>query len=544
MLKPNHRQLEWYARERTAFFHFGMNTFTEREWGDGTESPAIFDPTELDCRQWLRAIKENGFDAAILTAKHHDGFCLWPSKYTEHSIKNSPYKNGKGDIVREFTDACHEFGIKAGIYLSPWDRHEPTWGSEEYNDFYVGQLTELLTNYGEIYEVWWDGAGSEKAHYDWSRWGETVRTLQPNAVIFGSLGATPYVDVRWVGNEKGIAGKPCYSTVDYRDLELETTSKLNSGSADGTAFIPAESDVSIRPGWFYHDDQDTDVRSPHNLVDLWFASRGRNSGLLLNIPPDRRGLLCDADVQALQGAHRILTDALSHNLAQGATVSDAAKKAVEAAPLLGTDPADFIQLDSENSELLISLNGKQTFNMFTLSEPIEHGCAIRELCIDAWQDGEWKTFAETLCVGNLFSERVPTVTTEKLRIRVRSAIEAPKLYRFGIYRIEEPDPTAELPLTAYNLLTRRRAVIETLPNGWDINLGGIYPFNQLRLAEGAHALKVEIFNGTIFETLVDLQECSGEALTVDLPQTVDWAYRLRITVKASALPERPKLYLI
>lgn len=206
---PNERQMEWYSRGRTIFFHFGMNTFTGKEWGDGTESPSLFNPTELCVEQWVKAIKDGGFTTAILTAKHHDGFCLWQTKYTEHSVKNSPYKNGCGDIVREFTEACQKHGIKAGIYLSPWDRHEKTWGKDEYNDFYVGQLTELLTNYGKIWECWWDGAGSTEAVYDWERWAKTVRSLQPDAVIFGSLGATPWVDVRWVGNEKGVAGKPC-----------------------------------------------------------------------------------------------------------------------------------------------------------------------------------------------------------------------------------------------------------------------------------------------------------------------------------------------
>ncbi|MBQ3018461.1 MAG: alpha-L-fucosidase, partial [Clostridia bacterium] len=189
---PNKRQMEWYERERSIFFHFGMNTFTGKEWGDGSESPSLFNPTECDVDSWVEAISKAGFACAILTAKHHDGFCLWQTKYTEHSIKNSPYKNGKGDIVREFTDACKKYGVKAGIYLSPWDRHEPSWGTPDYNDYYANQLTELMSNYGEIWECWWDGAGSTEASYDWERWAGIVRTLQPNAVIFGSLGATPW----------------------------------------------------------------------------------------------------------------------------------------------------------------------------------------------------------------------------------------------------------------------------------------------------------------------------------------------------------------
>ena len=526
MLKPNYRQLEWYAREKTAFFHFGMNTFTEREWGDGTEDPALFNPTDLDCRQWIKAIKETGFDAAILTAKHHDGFCLWPSKYTEHSVKSSPYKNGNGDVVREFTDACREFGIKAGIYLSPWDRHEPSWGTDAYNDFYVGQLTELLTNYGEIYECWWDGAGSDKAHYDWERWANTVRTLQPNAVIFGSLGATPYVDVRWVGNEKGIAGKPCYSTVDYKDLEVEITANLNRGNESGEAYIPAEADVSIRPGWFYHDDQDTDVRTPHNLLKLWFASRGRNAGLLLNIPPDRRGLLCDSDIASLQGFHKLLTDALSNNL---------------------ITPPDLNLCGDSPYEAVITLEKPITFNMFTLSEEIEHGNTVTDARVEIEQDGEWVEIAQTACVGNLFSEQIPTVTASKIKLCI-SSTEAPKLRNLGFYLIEEAADTAELPLTASNLMARRRTVVDTLQNGWDVNLGGIYPFNQIRLSEGVTEYLVEIFNGSSFETLVTGKNPNGGTLIVDLPHTVDGSYRLRITAlthTAQFDPTiKPKIYLV
>ena len=249
---PSARQVEWMRREKMIFFHFGVNTFTNMEWGDGTESPSIFNPEKLDCRQWIKAIHDAGFTTAILTAKHHDGFCLWPSKYTEHSIKNSPYKDSNGDIVREFTDACAEFGIKAGIYLSPWDRHEKTWNTPDYDDFYVGQLTELLTNYGKIWEVWWDGSQSKNVKYDWARYTDTIRTLQPDAVIFGTLEAEPFVEARWVGNEEGFAGDPCWSTIDSQTIINENTIKLNCGKLDGNRFLPAEADVSIRPGWFYH----------------------------------------------------------------------------------------------------------------------------------------------------------------------------------------------------------------------------------------------------------------------------------------------------
>ena len=291
---PSYRQMEWYKREKSAFFHFGINTFTSKEWGDGTDSPKLFNPQKLDCRQWIRAVKEAGFKAAIITAKHHDGFCLWPSKYTDYSVKSSPYKDGKGDIVKEFTDACHEYGIKAGIYLSPWDRHEKSYGTKEYNDYYANQLTELMTNYGKIYECWWDGAGSKEADYDWARWSYIVRNLQPDCVIFGSLGATDFVESRWIGNESGSSSQACWATINPDALRTENVKDLNSGHFGGERFIPAEADTSVRPGWFYHEEQDNMVKSPSELFKYWFNSVGTNAGMLLNIPPDKNGLLMKA----------------------------------------------------------------------------------------------------------------------------------------------------------------------------------------------------------------------------------------------------------
>jgi alpha-L-fucosidase len=244
---PNARQLEHFKMKK-AFFHFGVNTFTDLEWGNGTEREHLFAPTECNVEQWIRTIKEAGFDLAILTAKHHDGFCLWASRHTEHSVSNSPYQNGKGDIVREFTDACRKHGIKVGLYLSPWDRYAPFWGTDEYSAYYAKQLTELMTNYGEIHEVWWDGAGSTQARYDWARWTAIVRQYQPQCVIFGCLGAAEFVDVRWVGTEEGRAGEDCWATIDPETIVVENCADLNSGKWGGSHFIPAETNTSIRPG--------------------------------------------------------------------------------------------------------------------------------------------------------------------------------------------------------------------------------------------------------------------------------------------------------
>src|SRR5262245_12781011 len=315
--RPTAAQLEWQRDELALFLHFGINTFTDREWGDGKEDPALFAPARLDTRQWARTARAAGFRALILTAKHHDGFCLWTTRTTRHSVASSPWKSGRGDVVREFVDSCRAEGLKAGLYLSPWDRHEPLYGdSPRYNDLYCDQLTELLTQYGPLQEVWFDGANGEgpngrRQEYDWPRvWG-LVRKLQPNALIFSDAGP----DVRWIGNENGIAGDPNWSTVDpavvprpgvWNDAVKQM---LQHGDARGSVWRPGEADVSIRPGWFHHPGDDARVKTVDQLVELYFLSVGRNSKLLLNVPPTRDGVLHETDVARL-AALRERLDAL------------------------------------------------------------------------------------------------------------------------------------------------------------------------------------------------------------------------------------------
>ena len=531
---PNERQMEWYRRKKTAFFHFGMNTFTGVEWEDGTADPALFAPSRLDCRQWVRAVKEAGFGAAILTAKHHDGFCLWQSAYTEYSVKHSPYKNGCGDVVREFTDACREYGIKAGIYLSPWDRHEPTWGSDAYNDFYVNQLTELLTGYGPIYEVWWDGAGSTEAHYDWERWADTVRTLQPQAVIFGSLGAAPYVDVRWVGNERGIAGKPCFATVELSSIEKEISAELNRGKEDGAFFLPAEADVSIRPGWFYHAEQDAEVRSVANLTELWFCSAGRNAGLLLNLPPDRRGLLCDRDVRTLTEWNRSLGEMFRENLALSAQVSADSVRAQACSPekILCKEGEGFYAPEDcrQTPELVFSFDREIECNAVTLSEVMELGHRVFGFALFARVGGEWKQLCENHCVGYLCVERFDTVKTDAIKLCITQAKGAPLLHSFGLFKLPklQGDDLYKLYL-GKNLLSSRSARIERKGNTLDIHLGGIRPFNLLKLnAAGIEKYEVELFNGTDFEAPQVRMHGGDSSVEHRFDCMIDWAYRLRV----------------
>ena len=315
---PSYRQMEHLKMGKKAFFHFGVNTFSNNEWGDGKESARLFDPTDLNIRSWIRDIKAAGFKLAIITAKHHDGFCLWPSAYTEHSVKNSPYKGGNGDIIREFTDACHEFGVKVGIYVSPWDRNSPYWGTPDYSIYYAKQLEEIVTQYGKIDEIWWDGAGSLEAKYDWGLWAYIVRNNQPDAVIFGSMGATPYAEMRWVGNEAGFAGKTHYASVCSDMMFIEDVTHINTGMIGADRYIPAEVDVSIRPGWFYHKDQDDKVKSSRKLDDIWFRSVGNNAIMLLNFPPDRTGNIVRRDVLNAIESNRRIEKMLSLNLLDNA----------------------------------------------------------------------------------------------------------------------------------------------------------------------------------------------------------------------------------
>lgn len=536
---PNERQMEWYRRGKTAFIHFTVNTFTGREWGDGTESPEIFNPTELDCRQWLSILKRAGFSAAILTAKHHDGFCLWPSKYTEHSVKNSPYKNGKGDIVREFTNACREYGIKAGIYLSPWDRNFPEWGTEAYNDYYANQLNELMTEYGDIYECWWDGAGSTEAVYDWKRWVDIIRTNQPHCVIFGSMGATPYVDVRWIGNELGRAGDPCFATIDASSLETEITTELNSGKPDGERFIPAECDVSIRPGWFYHKEQDTLVKDPVQLMDYWFHSAGKNCGILLNIPPDTRGLFNQNDINSLIKWEENLNAAFKNNLLLGSSINASGHLMEHSSEnLLLTEENKFYAAETQLPEITFIMPEAVTFNCFRIEEVIELGHRIRGFAIDIYQNGEWQVVSQKECIGFCRSEHFDAVTTDRVRIRITDSKAAPVLRYFGIYLISNEilreDFKKNGEIIDLAALPSARIIQEN--NTIEIEFGGIFPYNTVIFdAEGLYEFDIFAFNGSQYEFVY--YGVNGTNREVCHFETVEGSYKLKIAPKRGTLKD-------
>ena len=319
---PTKQQLAWHEMEFYLFAHFGPNTFTDKEWGEGTEPEDIFNPSNLDCRQWCRVAKAAGAKGIIITAKHHDGFCLWPSKYSTHTVRESKWKNGKGDVLKELSQACKEYGLKFGVYISPWDRNHPKYGTAEYNDVFVNMMKEIFTNYGPIWELWWDGANGEGPNgkrqvYDWDRFKRTVRKLSPGTVIFSDVGP----DIRWCGNEKGIAGETNWNLLDTVGFTpgagAPPVDTLNRGNVNGKVWIPAECDVSIRPGWFYHKEEDKKVKTPEELFQLYLKSVGRGANLLLNVPPDRAGRISEKDSMALLGFKKLRDESFKTNLLKG-----------------------------------------------------------------------------------------------------------------------------------------------------------------------------------------------------------------------------------
>jgi alpha-L-fucosidase len=419
---PSAAQLAWQRDELAMFVHFGVNTFTDREWGDGREDPAVFAPTRLDARQWAGAARAGGFRAMILTAKHHDGFCLWPTATTDHSVAHSVWRGGQGDVVREFTDACRGAGLRAGLYLSPWDRHEPSYGdSPRYNDLYCDQLTELLTRYGPIDEVWFDGANGEgpngrRQQYDWSRFWALVRRLQPNAVIFSDAGP----DVRWIGNERGMAGDPNWSPVDPAVVPYPgasgpaVTAMLQHGDPAGTVWRPGETDVSIRPGWFNHPAEDARVKTVDELVSLYFTSVGRNSKLLLNVPPTRDGVLNSIDVGRLAGLDARLGELLGDDLARGRRVVRQTTGA-------------------RTETTLVDLGRSARVSIVDLGEDITRGQLVARHRVEGRNGEDWQPLAAGTTIGYRRLHRFAPVQVRQIRLVISDALAAPPPVRIAVY---------------------------------------------------------------------------------------------------------------
>jgi alpha-L-fucosidase len=448
-----------------------MNTFTDKEWGYGDDPPSTFNPTDFDADQIVSAAAAAGMAGLILTCKHHDGFCLWPSKHTEYSVKNSPWRNGEGDVVREISDACRNHGILFGAYLSPWDRNHPDYGTPAYIDYYRAQLQELTTEYGELFEVWFDGANGgdgyyggareirgidRKTYYDWDNTWAIVRKNQPNAVMFSDGGP----DIRWVGNESGFAGDPCWATLsaaklypgfggdapeerlDSDDMVKAWASDgemLSTGDPDGDCWIPAECDVSIRPGWFHHDSENDKTRTPENLLDLYFKSVGRGASFLLNLPPDKRGVLHENDVAALRGFSRLVNDIFSSDLAKSAVCASSSKRngpgSFEPSNVVDGSRSTFWSpsADDPTPSVVLDFNASTTFNVVGIREHLPSGQRVREFAVDIYENGEWREYASAESIGNRRLIRGEEITTPKTRLRILKSSGIPEISEFAIH---------------------------------------------------------------------------------------------------------------
>ena len=450
---PSPAQLRWHEMEQNAFIHFTTNTFTDLEWGFGDEDPAIFNPSSFDADQWITTLKDAGFKGAILTCKHHDGFCLWPSQYTEHDVSASRWKNGKGDVVKEVADACKRHGLKFGVYLSPWDRNHPEYGRPPYIDYYRDQLKEIFTLYGPVFEMWFDGANGgtgyyggakEKrtipgsTYYDWPVTMALVREMEPEVLFFSDAGP----GVRWVGNERGVAGETNWNTITPDTLfagKAGTQELLNTGHPDGTHWIPAEVDVSIRPGWFYHEKEDSLVKSAEKLFDIYLTSVGRGSTLLLNVPPDKRGLIHDKDVAVLKKWRALLDAAFRDDLALSAEVSasEYRGKSDRFAPsnTNDQDPETYWTTDDGTpiASLEVSFDEVREVKYLLIQEYIKLGQRVSAFNVESWKDNSWQPLSSGTTIGYKRILKFNPVQTDKLRITISKSKACPVISNIEIY---------------------------------------------------------------------------------------------------------------
>lgn len=448
---PNERQLAWHKNEIAAFIHFGVNTFNNIEWGNGKENLSIFNPVSLNAEQWVNVVKSFGAKKLILTCKHHDGFCLWPSAFTDHDVGSSPWKDGKGDIVKEASDACRIGGIEFGVYLSPWDMHEPAYGNNspgDYNKHYLNQLTELLTNYGNITEVWWDGAKGwgDTQDYDWETWISKVRELQQDAVIFSDAGP----DVRWCGNESATAGEPNWCMVDTSKIirgNIYDAGYLSCGSPSDPDWCASECDTSIRPGWFYHAAEDANVKSLDVLIDTYYKSVGMGGVLLMSFPPDKRGLIHENDAAIAVKFGEFLKKTFSADLAKGAVAtasntrgggrSDIQFNGYRAGMVVDGDSSTYWATDEkvEKATLELDMGSEKTFDIIMIQEYIKLGQRVASFVVDAWVGGKWKKLAQKKTIGNkrLIHLNTP-VTAKKVRLSILRSRACPAIHTVGIFK--------------------------------------------------------------------------------------------------------------
>lgn len=505
---PTPSQLKWHEMEMYAFMHFTINTFTDKEWGFGDESPTLFNPTNFDAKAIASIFKQAGFKGMILTTKHHDGFCLWPTKTTEHNISKSPWRNGKGDMVKEFADACRDYNLKFGVYLSPWDRNNKYYGTPEYIKIYREQFRELLTNYGPIFETWHDGANGgdgyyggavekrqidKQTYYDWPNTWKMVEELQPDAVAFSDIGP----GCRWVGNERGYAKDPCWSTITF---ETENPNEkpapgiqfknLESGTRNGKLWVPAEVNFSMRPGWFWHQSQNENVKTEAQLLEHYFLSVGRGANMLVNVPPDKRGRISEQDSLSLVKFGRLIQQLYSINYANGAKVSasNVRGNADEYSPkkVLDNDRYSYWATDDNvrSAELTLTLRKPATFNVIKLRENIKLGHRVNEWAVDIMENGVWREYAKGVAIGASRLIRGKKITTAKVRLRIINADANPCISEVGLYA--EPETALQKVVNSTNFAVQKRDWKGVSPNEAK-NLESAFDGNPVSIATFSEA---------------------------------------------------------
>ena len=452
---PTAAQVAWQRMEMNMFCHFGPNTFTGLEWGEGTEAEDIFNPTALDCNQWVAVAKNAGFQGIILTAKHHDGFCLWPNPASTHTVRESAWRDGQGDVLKELSEACKKGGVKFGIYISPWDRNAPTYGTDAYNKVFLKTLRHAHTHYGPIFEQWFDGANGEGPNgkrqvYDWKKFNAQTLKLQPNAVIFSDVGP----GCRWVGNEEGTCGRTCWSRLDVEGREpgknAPSQDTLNAGNYNGACWIPAETDVSIRPGWFWRDSEHP--KSVQELLKIYYNSVGRNSLLLLNVPPDNRGLIPAEDSLRLMEFRATLDSIFAKDLTKGCWITASNNRQIPERrnPFVfncQNDVPSFFNVLDDNYDtywatddsvtsawVTLEFREPQTFNRVMLQEYIPLGQRVEKFHIEIEdENGNWRTIAEETTIGYKRIVLTETVTAYKVRLVIDQSRACIVLNRFGLF---------------------------------------------------------------------------------------------------------------
>ena len=441
---PTKAQVEWQKMEYNMFVHFGPNTFTGAEWGDGREKAEIFNPTALDCRQWASIAKAAGMKSIIITAKHHDGFCLWPNPVSSHTVAQSPWREGKGDVLKDLSEACREFDLDFGIYISPWDRNDPHYGTDKYNEVFVKTLEHALGSYGEVSEQWFDGACGEGPNgkvqvYDWPLFNSTVVRMQPDAIIFSNTGP----GCRWVGNESGSAGRTCWSTINVHEEangpEI-SRKEMNEGAKGGNRWVAAETDVSIRPGWFWRESENSRVKSLQHLLKIYYESVGRNSLLLLNVPADTRGLIHEVDSLRLMELRAALDEIFSVDLAAGGKVMAdnvrGGSRRFNAQNILDEDYDRYWAADDSVTKVsfVVNLPESRTFNRVQIQEYIPLGQRVSEFSIDALtEEGLWQPIAKETTIGYKRIVHVPVTTTAAVRVNIETSEACPVINGFALY---------------------------------------------------------------------------------------------------------------